>query len=582
MIKEYKTKTRSQQKAKRLELKAFTLLELLLVIAIIAVLAGLVIFNLRPADVLQNANDTKNVANSKDIKKALEAYALDHDGNLPTSLQGQTSGEYTICKQSEVSCPVGSISLDELITGGYLSTIPVNTDLEEEKTTGYAIEYDADKLTFNIIPNAEVVAADIETGLVGWWEMDESVANACAGGVNDSCDASGNGSDGAWNGNVTTSEGKFGNGTVYDGINGYLTTPVPAVTNFTISLWIKVLSNQVGERQIFSGPAGDVGISLYTDKKFLFWDGSFFTSTTVANVGTWYHITITSDGITKRLYVNGIMENSGSYTRSWNAGTARWARDAIATRYLNAIFDEIRVYNRTLSDAEVLALYNYAPGPVAHWKFDEGSGTSASDSSVYNNIGTLTNSPSWVQGKSDNGLNFPGGNGPSAAHVAVANSTSLDINSAFSLSAWVYPTAYPSGCGTAPRGAIISKGGVDTGIGYEFMWNGKSGDGYPLEFWSRSGAYHQLANPFTTFNQWYHIAGVQSDTVSKIYINGALASTVASGGNPDASSSGYTLNIGRREPVNNYDCGFTGNIDEVKIYNYARTSAQILEDMNNL
>ncbi|MBP9758378.1 prepilin-type N-terminal cleavage/methylation domain-containing protein [Candidatus Dojkabacteria bacterium] len=142
--------------------RAFTLLELLLVIAIIAVLAGLVVFNLRPADVLRNANDTKNVANSKDIKKALEAYALDHDGNLPTSLQGQLSGEYTICKQSEVSCPVGSISLDELITAGYLSTIPVNENLAGEKTTGYAIEYDATKGTVEIIPGettSQIVSA---------------------------------------------------------------------------------------------------------------------------------------------------------------------------------------------------------------------------------------------------------------------------------------------------------------------------------------------------------------------------------------------------------------------------------------
>ncbi|MBP9758804.1 type II secretion system protein [Candidatus Dojkabacteria bacterium] len=131
--------------------RAFTLLELLLVIAIISVLAALVIFNLRPADVLQDANNVKNEVNSKDIKKAIEAYVLDHDGNLPTSLQGQTSGEYTICKQSEVSCPVGSISLDELITAGYLSTIPVNENLAGEKTTGYAIEYDATKGTVEII-----------------------------------------------------------------------------------------------------------------------------------------------------------------------------------------------------------------------------------------------------------------------------------------------------------------------------------------------------------------------------------------------------------------------------------------------
>ncbi|MBP9758379.1 type II secretion system protein [Candidatus Dojkabacteria bacterium] len=148
-------------------LQAFTLLELLLVIAIIAVLAGIVVFSLRPADVLRNANSVKNVANSKDIKKAIEAYVLDHGGNMPSSLQGQTSGEYTICKQSEVSCPVGSISLDELISGGYLSTIPVNENLAGEKTTGYAIEYDATKGTVEIIAGGAVTVSEYGTGADG-------------------------------------------------------------------------------------------------------------------------------------------------------------------------------------------------------------------------------------------------------------------------------------------------------------------------------------------------------------------------------------------------------------------------------
>ena len=143
--------------------KAFTLLELLLVLAIFSVLAGLVIFNLRPADILQRVNNTKNLANANNIEKAIETYMINHGGNLPASIQGNASGEYTICKQGEVSCPVGSISLDELINEGYLSVIPVNTNLAGEKTTGYTIKYDATKETVEIVSGQTVTATPSPT-----------------------------------------------------------------------------------------------------------------------------------------------------------------------------------------------------------------------------------------------------------------------------------------------------------------------------------------------------------------------------------------------------------------------------------
>ncbi len=55
---------------RRSRTSAFTLLELLLVIAIISVLAGLVIFNLRPAAVLQNTNAVKEQEVSNQIEKS--------------------------------------------------------------------------------------------------------------------------------------------------------------------------------------------------------------------------------------------------------------------------------------------------------------------------------------------------------------------------------------------------------------------------------------------------------------------------------------------------------------------------------
>jgi Concanavalin A-like lectin/glucanases superfamily/Domain of unknown function (DUF2341) len=65
----------------------------------------------------------------------------------------------------------------------------------------------------------------LSQGLVGYWKMDESGPNTCTGGVNDSCDSSGNTNDGAWNGNTATESGKFGNGVTLDGTGDYIDIP---------------------------------------------------------------------------------------------------------------------------------------------------------------------------------------------------------------------------------------------------------------------------------------------------------------------------------------------------------------------
>jgi hypothetical protein len=55
-----------------------------------------------------------------------------------------------------------------------------------------------------------------------------------------------------------------------------------------------------------------------------------------------------------------------------------------------------------------IAHANITTGLVGHWKFDEGSGITAGDSSGNNNTGTLTNGPTWTTGKLGGALSFDG------------------------------------------------------------------------------------------------------------------------------------------------------------------------------
>ncbi|MDP3947882.1 MAG: hypothetical protein Q8Q41_04315, partial [bacterium] len=77
-------------------------------------------------------------------------------------------------------------------------------------------------------------------------------------------------------------------------------------------------------------------------------------------------------------------------------------------------------------------------GLIAHWKFDESSGTGASDSSGNGNNGTLTNGPTWATGKINGALSFDGVND----YVIVASSaTSMDDMPAITVSAWIKPSS---------------------------------------------------------------------------------------------------------------------------------------------
>jgi hypothetical protein len=76
-------------------------------------------------------------------------------------------------------------------------------------------------------------------------------------------------------------------------------------------------------------------------------------------------------------------------------------------------------------------------GVVARWKFDEGTGSTASDSTGYGSTGTLGGSASWSSGViGSNSLNFNGTSG----NVGVSSSSSLSsVSNNFTISFWASP-----------------------------------------------------------------------------------------------------------------------------------------------
>ncbi len=116
------------------------------------------------------------------------------------------------------------------------------------------------------------------------------------------------------------------------------------------------------------------------------------TSTLTAN--TWYHLAATYDGAVMRLYINGVLDGSLTIagTAVANAGFAV-GRNYANSRALDGSIDEVRVWKRALTAAEILAnpcdVPANSPALEGYWKFNEATGAVTQDLTGNGHLGTL-------------------------------------------------------------------------------------------------------------------------------------------------------------------------------------------------
>ncbi len=131
--------------------RGFTLIELLLVIGIIAILAAVVIVAINPTKQLGDARNAQRRSDVKTILDAVYQYALDNNGNIPTTITTTSRG---ICKSGvNVSCNNG-VSLN-MLTGSYVVAIPSDPQSSTATGTNYYIVKLANSRVTVSAPGAE-------------------------------------------------------------------------------------------------------------------------------------------------------------------------------------------------------------------------------------------------------------------------------------------------------------------------------------------------------------------------------------------------------------------------------------------
>ncbi len=195
-------------------------------------------------------------------------------------------------------------------------------------------------------------------------------------------DESGNGHDGDVKG-ATLANDRNGNSNsayYFDGADDYINLGNDddfnfGESDFSISLWFQTSVNQpsiylIGKYHASIGPAYGVGTGLDTAAYAFVAETSSTMTQVQGNVnlanGAWRHMTAVCDRDTKlTVYVDGLIVNSVDPT-SKSGGISSEANLIIGAiesgQYFSGKIDDVRIYNRALSEAEVKALYEFEKG----------------------------------------------------------------------------------------------------------------------------------------------------------------------------------------------------------------------------
>jgi hypothetical protein len=214
-----------------------------------------------------------------------------------------------------------------------------------------------------------VHAAAPTNGLVGYWSFSEG-SGSTAG------DASGNSNNGTLTNGPTWVTGKVGSGALsFDGVDDSVSLGAPSVLTpsaaLTISAWVKS-TNPTGAANEVIVDKQNASLNRYllritgTTGKMRFAVGASseiqVNANTTLAANTWYHVAGVWNGADITVYVNGVSDATpvavtGTITDG-GEGIVIGRPTVTNANYFNGSIDEVRIYNRALTQAEIKRLYN--------------------------------------------------------------------------------------------------------------------------------------------------------------------------------------------------------------------------------
>jgi hypothetical protein len=310
----------------------------------------------------------------------------------------------------------------------------------------------------------------------------------------------------------------------------------------------------------------------------------------------WTHVAGVYNGSQMQLYINGVLVGTTTQTGALHTSSAFvgvGTAGNVGGPY-NGTMDEVRIWNVARTQAQILAnmsapISTTSTGLICYFPFDQGI-ANAPNPSVSTPIEAVSNLPvvyggtfamignnsNWVSHSdvsftstsTNNVLHFDGAND----HAIITNASTGVWNtfaSAVTIETWLNPEVYGG------NGTVFSK---DNGAGtYSFLLRY---EGANLAFYINAGSGGSiltLPSTLTPLNQWSHIACTYDGTNMRVYINGNLAATTAKTGT--IANPSVAIIIGA---TSNQGWYYKGSLDEMRVWNVARSQTEIQNNMNSV
>jgi hypothetical protein len=190
-------------------------------------------------------------------------------------------------------------------------------------------------------------------------------------------DASGTGNTGTIAG-ATWAAGKFDQALAFNGTSSWVTvagsSSLNLTTGMTLEAWVRPTAAAPDwTAAVIKERPGGLAYALYAadgagkpPAGYINQDGAdvHATGPAVLPLNTWTHLAATYDGSTIRLYVNGSQVASTARTGAITTSTSplRIGGDSVWGEYFTGLIDEVRVYNRALSQTEIQTDMNIPVG----------------------------------------------------------------------------------------------------------------------------------------------------------------------------------------------------------------------------
>jgi hypothetical protein len=207
-------------------------------------------------------------------------------------------------------------------------------------------------------------ATTATTGLVAAYSFD-------AGGGTTVADSSGRGNTGTLRAATWTAAGKYGRALSFNGTNSWMSVnDAPSLDlagAMTLEAWVKPTGTlgSTARAVLVKERAGGRVYGLYANdaaarpKGVTFVGGVEQVTEGAATLplGTWTHLAATYDGAALKLYVNGVPVSATAVPGAMPASTGplRIGGDGVGGEWFSGTIDEVRVYNRALTPAQIEA-----------------------------------------------------------------------------------------------------------------------------------------------------------------------------------------------------------------------------------